>query len=234
MSLTNLELKQICKNKGVKGYSQLNKEDLVKLLRKNIKSGGHKIASNTLISSGNDVQFWMAYSKLSRKSGTFKTINVHSKINMNRWNEIINKTSLNEKDKKKILDYIKKLIPEYMKSKPEYMRYPDVSLSISADENIEILKESVGYFQYYVPVGIKYKKETKVVDGVVKPVKYDIDDSPFWIDYFVRHLTNLLITPLNNNRTNSSSINSSIRNNSRTNTSSINNSGRNSSGTNNY
>lgn len=40
MSLSNLELKQMCKNKGVKGYSQLNKEDLVKLLRKNVKLGG--------------------------------------------------------------------------------------------------------------------------------------------------------------------------------------------------
>jgi len=40
---TNVQLKEMCKNRNIHGYSKLNKEELVKILKKNIKYGGNKV-----------------------------------------------------------------------------------------------------------------------------------------------------------------------------------------------
>ena len=47
--LTLVELKQIAKNKHIKGYSKLNKIDLISLLKKNKSGGGcdHDIICNS-------------------------------------------------------------------------------------------------------------------------------------------------------------------------------------------
>ena len=40
---TNVQLKEMCKNRNIHGYSKLNKEELIKILKKNIKYGGNKV-----------------------------------------------------------------------------------------------------------------------------------------------------------------------------------------------
>ena len=40
---TNVQLKEMCKNRNIHGYSKLNKEELIKILKKNIKYGGNNV-----------------------------------------------------------------------------------------------------------------------------------------------------------------------------------------------
>jgi hypothetical protein len=193
----------MCKNEGVKGYSQLNKQDLVKLIRKNIKSGGYKTSGNEGITrSKNNNNFWMAYyhsvnERRGITSKTYNTIHVHSKIGDVEWKKLLDeKTTLDDKAKTKILTHLS--------------RYRVITINTNEYTKILYTTATTSYLPFYdyVPYGIKYKG-----------VDYTIDDTDFWIKYFIVYLVDLLITPLNNKKTN----------NSRTNTSSIN-----TSGTNNY
>jgi len=180
--LTILELKELCRTKNIKNYSGLNKDDLVKLVKKNIKSGGMRRDRGLYISNNN--LFSMAYYHLHGKKKTYDMINVSINFPETNFKTLIKSKNLSTNNLKRIFNSI--IRSKNTHSTPSDTFQRDITLAkgdiiVYNGENYEI--KDILYHNIVKLMGEKVPYAISCGEEVT----FYIDDTDFWINIFLNY-----------------------------------------------
>jgi hypothetical protein len=188
--LTILELKELCRTKNIKNYSGLNKDELVKLVNKNIKSGGMRRDRGLYISKNN--LFSMAYyHNPSQRRGTngktYDMINVSINCSEHNFEELIKSNNSSISNLKNIFKSIRN---KNMHSTPSGTIQRDITLAIG---NIIVYNgkgyqiEDIVYQNIVKLMGERVPYAILCIDTLSgEKVTFDIDNTDFWINIFLK------------------------------------------------